>query len=115
MPDSKFTRGELLGFVSIRIQPVFVFTRVFDQLRIVLAVMWVLFFIDRVTAAAVLSVAMCVVDLGVARFEKAPAQLRQPVSEADVDVKTVEPVLKGLARFRDSQFVRLYFIRRPDE
>ena len=115
MPESKFTRGKLIDFLSIRIQPVFVFTLVFDQLRIVLAVMRVLFFIDRVTAAAVLSVAMCVVDLSVARFEKTPAQLRQPVSEANVDVKSVEPVLKGLARFRDRQFIRLYFIGRPYE
>ena len=104
-----------MNLPSIRVQPVFVFTLVFDQLGIVLAVMRILFFIDRVTAAAVLSVAMCVIDLGVASFEKTPAQLRQPVSETHVDVKTVESVLKGLARFRDGQFVRLYFIRRPYE
>ena len=54
----------------IRVEFPLVFSLVFDEFGIVFAVVRILFFINRMTTAAVFPVAMSVVDLGVAALQE---------------------------------------------
>lgn len=73
----------------VRVQFSLVPAFVFDQLRVVFTVVRILFFIDRMTAASVLAVAVRMIDLCMARSEKAPAKLREPIGESNINEQTV--------------------------
>ena len=89
----RFRRMRAPEWMSIRMDFSLVLTLILDELRVILSVVWILLFINRMPTAAIFAIAMGMIDLRVARAEKTLSQLRQSVGKSDVDIQAVYPVL----------------------
>ena len=75
------------------IEFVLVSTLVFDEHRIVLTIMRILFFMDRMHPAPVLTVTMCMRNLCPAFLDETSANLRYTIRRTYVDVECIKLML----------------------
>lgn len=74
----------------IRIEFPFIFSFVLQKCGVIFPIMWILFFIDRMHAASILAVAMCVIHLRFTIFEETSSKLRNSVRSTNINIEGVE-------------------------
>jgi hypothetical protein len=86
----------------VRIEFVFVFPFVLDQVRIVFTIVRILLFPDRMHPAPVLAIAVSMIDLTVAFLDEASAEFGYAIGRTNVYVKSVEVMGNTVSSFRNT-------------
>ncbi len=71
---------------SIRIESALVLALVFDQFGVVFTIVWILLLVNRMNAAAILAIAMCVIHLCLTGLKEATAQFRNTIGHPYVHI-----------------------------
>ena len=75
---------------SVRTEFALVLAFVFDQVGVVFTIVWILLLVNRMNAASILAVAVCVIQLRSAILQEATAKFRNAIRRADVHIKCIE-------------------------
>ena len=62
-------------------------------------IVWILLFVDGVNAAAIFTIAVRMIHLGLARLQETSPKLRDAVGSTNIDVKSIELMIDALPRF----------------
>lgn len=92
---SQFFPGPWPAGSLVRVQFILVLPLILDQCGIVLSVVRVLFFPERVPAASVFFVAVGVIDLRMAIFQEASPKLWKSVGQSHVQIPRVQAMGNG--------------------
>ena len=99
----------------VGVQLLLVFALVLDQVGVIFPIVWVLFFVDWMDAAAVFPVAVGMVHLCLARLQKTARQFRNPVGGSYVDIESIELMGNTLTRLGYIDLVTLDLVRGSHE
>ena len=83
----------------IRIHFFLVTALVFDERRVIFTMMWILFFIPWMNAAAVLHITVLMVDLRPAFFDETTLQFRNSIGNAKLNIEGIHISTKRLSAF----------------
>ena len=99
----------------VGVQLLLVFALVLDQVGVIFPIVWVLFFVDWMDAAAVFPVAVGMVHLCLARLQKTSWQFRNPIGGPNVDIEPIELMGNTLTGLGYIDLVTLDLVGGPDE
>lgn len=99
----------------VRTQFLLIFPFVFYEIRVILPIVWILFFIDWVHPTSIVPISMGMVHLCFTIIQETLSELRNAICCPDIQIKGIEFVRNALGRFGNTQFVAFDFIRRPNK
>ena len=85
---------------------------VFDKIRVVFAVLRILFFIDGMRTTPILPIAVSMVHLSAASLHNTSPKFWNAIRCTNVNIKRVELMRDGLPCFGQRKFITFNFIRR---